>query len=310
MSVDCGQVKQWAGELGFDLVGIAPAAPPDKADFLGDWLERGFHGDMHYLQRHLAQRINPAEFVPGAKSIICTALSYWRPPPRFPDQGATGRIARYAWGRDYHDVMREKLKQLAARIRAATQGPVQLRCCVDTAPLLEKAHAARAGLGWIGRNTLLVNQRFGSWLVLGEIVTDLELACDDPVESHCGECRSCLDACPTGALCEDFLLDARLCISYLTIESRSAIPVDLAASLGDRLFGCDACQESCPFNRQPALGWAAEHDPQPQWAQPRLAELMNLTRQQFQEYFAGSALTRADYDHFLSLVRNCLRNKE
>ena len=310
MSTDSRQVKEWAGELGFDLVGIAPAVPSKHAEFLTDWLERGFHGDMQYLQRHVAQRIDPAEFVPGAKSIICTALSYWRASGQFPDEAPTGRIARYAWGRDYHDVMRAKLKQLADRIGAETQGPVRLRCCVDTAPLLEKGHAARAGLGWMGKNTLLVNKHFGSWLVLGEIVTDLELACDNPVESRCGECRLCLDACPTNALCEPFLLDARRCISYLTIESRCDIPADLATSMGGRLFGCDTCQESCPYNQQPACGWAAEHDPQRRWAQVRLAELKNFTKKQFEEYCAGSALVRCDYDHFLSVVRNCLGNKE
>lgn len=310
MGVDSGQVKQWAGELGYDLVGIAPAVPPDKAECLAHWLGRGFHGDMHYLQHHLTQRIDPTEFVPGAKSIICTALSYWRPPPESLDQGATGRIARYAWGRDYHEIMREKLKQLASRIGAATDGAPRLRCCVDTAPLLEKAHAARAGLGWIGANTLLINQRFGSWLVLGEIVTDLELTFDDPVDPRCGECHLCLNACPTRALCKDFVLDARRCISYLTIESRNEIPPELAQLIGESLFGCDACQENCPFNQQPAPGWATRHDPQPRWAQPSLTEILSMTLRQFETYFAGSAMTRVQYDRFLSLARNCLSSKE
>lgn len=310
MPVTTTQIKPWAQELGFDLIGIAPAQPPEHAESMPRWLERGFHGDMHYLTRHFAQRTDPTQLVPGAKSIICTALSYFRPTVDHPDHVSRGRVARYAWGRDYHDIMRDKLKLLADRITTQTPAPVLTRCFVDTAPLLEKAHAARAGLGWIGKNTLLINERFGSWLVLGEIVTDLELTYDKPVESRCGPCRRCLDACPTQAFADPFLLDARRCISYLTVESQSELPPDLASRMADRLFGCDACQETCPFNQHPAPGWAYENEPHPPWSQLDLAAMKDLTEPQFQAHFAGSSILRGGYRHFMHLVANFRQNKK
>lgn len=300
--LDSGQIKRWAGEVGFDLVGIAPAGPVAHGDFLREWLGRGCHGRMQYMERNLEKRIDPTRLLPGGRSIICAALSYFRPESALEVSIDAARVARYAWGFDYHEVVRAKLKQLAKRISAGAGG-VQLRCFVDTAPLLEKAHAARAGLGWIGKNTLLVNAEFGSWLVLGEIVTDLELDYDEPVESGCGDCRRCLDACPTEALVGPYSLDARRCISYLTVESRREVPVELAAKMGGRLFGCDACQESCPCNEQPKTGKTSELAPQASWARPCWAELEQLSEAQFQVYFAGSSIERADFDHFMSLVR-------
>jgi epoxyqueuosine reductase len=300
--LDSGQIKQWAGEVGFDLVGIAPAAEAEHGDSLREWLGRGCHGGMQYMERNLEKRVDVTQLMPGARSVVCVALSYYQPGSMVEADGDIARVARYAWGLDYHDVMRGKLKQLAERMYAGAAG-VKLRCFVDTAPLLEKAHAARAGLGWIGKNTLLINGEFGSWLVLGEIVTDLELDYDEPVEPGCGDCRRCLDACPTAALVGPYSLDARACISYLTVESRCEVPAEFAAKMGGRLFGCDACQESCPHNERPKIGKACEFEAEPRWAQPRWDELEQLSEAEYHERFAGGSIARADYDHFMSIVR-------
>jgi len=296
-------IKGWAQRLGFDLVGIAPAEPIAYPERLREYLRRGYHGRMAYLGRPVEKRIDPRLLLPGARSIICTGTNYYAPEPACGGVGPFGRVARYAWGRDYHEVIRSRLEELAGRIRHAVSRPVRLGCFVDSAALAEKNHAARAGLGWVGKNSLLVNERFGSWLVLGEIVTDLELACDEPVEDQCGTCVRCLEACPTGALVEPRVLDARRCVSYLTIESREEVPGEFRNKLGDWLFGCDACQEVCPFNEDTPTTRAGEFAARREWCRVGLRELMELDAEQFQRRFAGSSIARADREHLVGLAR-------
>jgi epoxyqueuosine reductase len=306
--VTSDQIKQWGKEVGFDLVGIAPAAPVEHAAYFHDWIEQGCCADMHYLAQNREKRMDPAKLLPGARTIICTALNYFTPSPPYPADTSRGHIARYAWGRDYHDIIKKMLRQLRKLIAAHSTSPPLMQLCVDTAPLAEKEHAARAGLGWIGKNTLLVHPRFGSWLVLGEIVTDIELACDEPAQNQCGSCRRCLDACPMSAFLHPYQLDARRCISYLTIESREAIPPDLAPRMGSWLFGCDVCQESCPYNTNtaPTSHPCWQHAPFCQ--NLSLPEVLALDPQKFRTRYAGSAVSRASCQHFQQIALNCQRN--
>ncbi len=255
------RVKAIATAVGFDRAGVAlPVAPP-HVEFLPQWLDRGYAGQMDYLHRHLEIRLDPARLLPGARSVICVAMNYYQgdPPDGLDDPDEPrGRIARYAWGRDYHVLIRERLDALVTRLGEAVDEPFEARAFVDTAPVLERSLAAAAGLGWIGKNTMLIVPRLGSFVFLGGVVTTLALAPDRPLPDQCKRCRRCLDACPTGALVEPYVLDARRCISYLTIEHRQAIPDELRGAIGDRVFGCDACQHACPHNRRtPTLSEAS-----------------------------------------------------
>jgi len=291
------QIKNWGRKIGFDVIGITSARPIDNhhVDALKHYLAQGYHGDMQYLSRHLEKRPDVRRLVPGASSVICTALNYYNEAPKQNSTGPHGRVARYAWGRDYHDVVKEKLHRLADHIKAAVDTPVITRCFVDTAPILEKAYAARAGLGWIGKNTLLLNERFGSWLVLGEIVTDLELDYDAPVPDQCGACEKCMYACPTSALIEPRILDACRCISYLTIESKSQVPAELQSKIGNRLFGCDECQNVCPFNQNKIP--SNEPDFKPINVQLDPDTILSRTPEQLQQRFTGTSLSRINYEY-------------
>jgi len=292
-------VKERAAELGFDLCGIAPADPPEHVSFFLGWLSRGFAGLMEYLARNSERRVDPSQVLPGAKSIICLATSYRsgyleeQPPPRQaerdpqPDQQPRGVVARYAWGRDYHNVLEERLQPIVALLSQATGGLARSKAYVDTGPILERDAAMRAGLGWIGKNTNLINPRLGSWLLLSEVITDVELPPDPPMTDHCGTCHRCLDACPTDAFAAPWDLDARRCISYLTIELRGPIPQELRSSMGAHVFGCDVCQDVCPFNwNTPAPGLCDD-------ASPSLAELLSLDDDGFRRRFRGSPVRRA-----------------
>jgi epoxyqueuosine reductase len=244
-------IKQRARQLGFDLVGIAPASPSQYRDYLRRWLDEGQAGTMHYLAARFEERTHPASYFAGAASVICVAMNYH---VRLAERDAAaadasvvpGRIARYALGGDYHEIMKERLHQLSDWLRQTAGG--QTRAAVDTAPVMEKDLAARAGVGWVGKNTCVINQGIGSWLLLGEILTTLSLPPDEPAIDRCGACRRCLDACPTGAITAPYQLVARKCISYLTIEHRGEIDVALQAQMGDWLYGCDICQDVCPWN--------------------------------------------------------------
>ena len=241
-------VKAKATALGFDLVGIAPAGPSTHADYLCRWLAAGRHGEMAYLADRADERLDPAVYFPGVRTAVCVAVNY-RTPLADPPPGVNGRVARYALGDDYHDVIKPRLYDLADWLREAVPG-CRTRCGVDTVPVMEKELAARGGVGWMGKNTCVIHPAVGSFLLLGEVLTTLDLPVDDPAVDRCGSCTRCLDACPTAAITAPYQLDATRCISYLTIEHAGDIAADLQRHMGDWLYGCDVCQDVCPFNRR------------------------------------------------------------
>jgi epoxyqueuosine reductase len=297
------EVKALALALGFDLAGVAPAEAPPHAHFLRDWIERGFGGPqggpLDYVARRVEERIDPTRVLQGARSVIAVGLVY--------ENGASGtrpecgpRIARYAHGDDYHELMLDRLRALASGVEALVGGPVCSRAYVDTGPILERPLAARAGLGWTGKNTLLIHPELGSYLLLGVLLTDLELASDAPEEDHCGSCRACLDVCPTDAFAEPYVLDATKCIAYSTIEDPGPVPPALREPQGENLFGCDLCQEVCPWNQrrgrpalEDALGLRARLALREEWSQPSLAWVLGLDDDAWRAATRHSALRRA-----------------
>lgn len=268
---------------------------------------------MEYLHGHFEKRVNPAQILPNAKNVIVVAHSYHQtPPPDWTTPAESGeprgRIARYAWGDDYHDVLKRKLFDLIDRMRASLDEPFEAKVCVDTAPILEREVAALAGIGWIGKNTMVLSRELGSYFVLGEIVTTLELAFDEPVPDHCGSCRACLDACPTQAFPAPYEMDASRCVSYLTIEHRADIPVAMHAGIGDWLFGCDVCQEVCPFNRKAPVAAEPRFAPRATGVRPKLNEVLSWSREDFREVTRGSAVKRAKLDMLKRNAQIAARN--
>jgi epoxyqueuosine reductase len=286
------RLKRQAQVLGFDLVGVAPAGPADGFDRLRTWLQRGFAGDMDYMHRHAEARRHPESVLPEVRSVVMLGMNY--NPGGAPEEGVSGqgRVARYARGADYHDVLRERLNQLLAWLqneRPACRG----RGVVDTAPLLERDFARRAGLGWFGKNTMLLNKRLGGYFFLAALLVDLDLRPDEPFEArHCGTCTACLDACPTAAFVGPGVLDARRCISYLTIELKGAVPLELRSGLGDWVFGCDICQEVCPWNRKAPAAMDAAMQARPELESLNLIELLGLSDLEFRRRFRDTALMR------------------
>src|SRR5260370_1013838 len=239
----------FAHELGFDSCRIARCSPPAHAEEFLDWLDQGAHGEMEYMARGKAKRSDPQNILPGAKSIVVLALNYFQgdnPAAETAPATTSGRIARYAWGDDYHDVIAANLDKIDTFLR---EFGGEQKCYVDTGPILERDHAAKAGIGWHGKSTMLIDEKLGTWLFLAEILTTLKLPADEPARDRCGTCERCIKACPTGAITAPHKLDARRCISYLTIELKSSIPLDLRPLIGDRIFGCDDCLDACPWNR-------------------------------------------------------------
>lgn len=286
------RLKHQAQVLGFELAGIAPAAPADSFDRFANWLDQGHAGEMGYLERQVQARRHPAAVQADVRSVVMVGMNY--KPPASPQAPAArhGRISCYAQGADYHDVLRGRLRQLLEWVQSRVP-ECRGRIVVDTAPLLERDFARRAGLGWFGKNTMLLNKRLGSYFFLGALLLNLELQPDVAHEaSHCGSCTACLDACPTGAFVGPGELDARRCISYLTIELRGPVPDPLRPQMGDWVFGCDVCQEVCPWNRKAPVGVAAELQPRADLSALDLVELLRLTPQEFRARFAGTALTR------------------
>jgi epoxyqueuosine reductase len=292
----------YASELGFDSCRIAKASPPCHATEFRNWLGAGAAGEMAWMERSTEKRCDPVQVLPDVQSIIVVALNYWQG-ERSLAQGA-GRIARYAWGDDYHEVMLKKLQQLSEFL--VDLGGSQ-KCYVDTGPILERDHAAEAGVGWHGKSTMLIDRKLGAWFFLGEILTTLGFEPDPPQVVRCGSCQRCIAACPTGAITEPHRLDARRCISYLTIELKGPIPVELRPLIGDRIYGCDDCLEACPWNRFAAVSREAQFAARPP-IDMALRDYLALDDAQFRELFRGSPIKRIKRRAFLRNVCVALGN--
>jgi len=303
------RTKALALAVGFDLAGIADALPRPETEFLRGWLARGFGGEMAYLARRVEERVDPRRVLDGARSIVAVGLIY---DPELPavDSPGTAAIARYAGGDDYHDVMRDRLRALESGLAAMVGAPIASRAYVDTGPIQERVFAAYAGLGWIGKNTCLIHPRHGSYLFLGVLLTDLALEPDVRQPDHCGTCTACLDACPTDAFAAPYELDATRCISYATIEARGPIPEPMRADHGNWVFGCDVCQEVCPWNLRERrklppdpLGLRARTSPRAQWVRPSIEWILELDEQAWRAATRGTAMRRTRYR---GLIRNAL----
>lgn len=288
-------IKGKAADLGFSACGISSAKRlDDDSERLLNWLEAGYHGSMGYMENHFEKRINTAELVEGAKSVISVLLNYNTDLKQSDPEAPV--VSKYALGKDYHHVLKERLYQLLAFIKSEL-APCEGRAFVDSAPLLEKSLAREAGLGWIGKNTLLINPRAGSFLFIGELVIDLVLEYDDPFGNNlCGSCSRCMESCPTGALIGPYLLDARRCISYLTIETKEEIPDDLANNLSGRLVGCDICQQVCPWNSKAPKNELPEFVPKPELLNLTASEWQKLDKPGYKRLFKGTAVERAGFE--------------
>jgi epoxyqueuosine reductase len=314
-SIDLAALKQRFQEraraLGFSALGVAGVEIPEDEQHLLRWLDAGFHGEMHYMKRHGLMRSRPQQLKPGTVRVLSARMDYW--PAAARDAGSVlsdprrAYVSRYALGRDYHKILRRALAALAGEVQQQTVS-FGYRVCVDTAPVLERAHARNAGLGWIGKHTNLIAREAGSWFFLGEILTDLPLPEDEPASAHCGSCQACLPACPTAAIVAPFKLDARRCISYLTIEHPGVIPPELRRALGNRIYGCDDCQLVCPWNK---FAQAASH---PDFKvrhgldAATLPELFRWTASQFEERMRGSAIYRIGYERWSRNIAVALGN--
>jgi epoxyqueuosine reductase len=295
-------IRGWGMALGFQAVGIADTDLSVAEQHLIEWLHAGRHGEMDYMERHGTRRSRPAELIPGTLRVISARMDYWAGAARDAEavlaDDALGYISRYALGRDYHKVLRQRLQRLAAHIEAAV-GPFRYRVFADSAPVLEKALAEKAGIGWIGKHTNLLEQRTGSWFFLGELYTDLPLPVDAPATNHCGTCQACIDICPTRAIVAPYQLDARRCISYLTIELRGAIPVGLRPMIGNRIYGCDDCQLVCPWNRFARSTAEGDFAPRHELDAPQLLALFAWDESEFLARTEGSAIRRIGYQCWL-----------
>ncbi len=304
-------IRQWARALGFQQTGISDTDLSHDEASLFDWLQQGYHGEMDYMQRHGTKRSRPAELLSGTVRIISVRMDY-QPAPCTDENTVLadpqlGYVSRYALGRDYHKLMRQRLQKLADQINAAV-GDMHYRVFVDSAPVLERAIAQKAGLGWIGKHTNLINKSEGSWFFLGEIYTDLPLPVDAPTEDHCGTCQSCIDICPTQAIVAPYTLDARRCISYLTIELRGAIPVALRSLMGNRIYGCDDCQLVCPWNRFASPTGEDDFLPRAGLDAPQLLDLFSWSEDEFLRKTEGSAIRRIGHESWLRNIAVALGN--
>ena len=305
------QIRHWGLELGFQQVGFCDIDLAEHEARLNDWLSSGFHGEMEYMQRHAALRADPDALHPGTIRVISARMDYL-PKTRASveellEDPQKAIVSRYALGRDYHKMMRKRLKALAQKVEKKT-GPMGYRVFVDSAPVLEKALAEKSGLGWIGKHSNLINKQTGSWFFLGEIFTDLPLPVDQPATEHCGACTRCIDVCPTQAIIAPFTVDARRCISYLTIELRTSIPEELRAPMGNRIYGCDDCQLVCPWNRFARFTGEADFAPRNDLDTPELAELFAWDKDQFLKLTEGSAIRRIGHECWLRNIAVALGN--
>jgi epoxyqueuosine reductase len=307
-------IRRWGRELGFDAIGVAGPDLGAAGLGLAAWLAAGCHGEMDYMAAHRSEtgykRAEPAQLLPGTRSIITARLNYRvasADSQSVLDDSERAFVSRYALGRDYHKLLRQRLQKLAERIKQAI-GPYAGRVFTDSAPVMEVELAHNSGLGWRGKHTLLLDRDAGSYFFLGEIYTDLALPPDTPVTDHCGSCTACLDACPTAAITEPYRLDARLCISYLTIEAKDAIPETLRPLLGNRIYGCDDCQLACPWNRFAPLTREADFAPRHELDQARLVDLFAWSEAEFDERLAGSPIRRIGHERWLRNIAVALGN--
>ena len=305
------RIRTWAAELGFQQTGFTHFALDEDAAHLRDWLAARYHGDMDYMERHAELRADPARLVPNAISAVCVRMDYGEADPERAwatlNDGERAYVARYALGRDYHKVLRNRLQKLADKMAQAI-GPFGYRVFTDSAPVLERALSRDAGLGWIGKHTCLIQRDAGSWFFLGEILTDLPLPPDEPATAHCGTCTRCIEVCPTKAIVAPWKVDARRCISYLTIENKGAIPVEFRRDIGNRIYGCDDCQLICPWNK-----FAQRHDesdfaPRHRLDTASLAELFAWDESEFLTRTEGSPIRRAGYPGWLRNLAVALGN--
>ena len=304
-------IQDWAGELGFDHIGISDTNLAEHEAYLLNWLQSGMQGEMDYMHKHGTKRSRPDELLPGTVCIISVRMNYLPPDAQDPNQvlddANAAYISRYALGRDYHKVMRKRLQKLATRIERQV-GAFGYRAFVDSAPVLEKALAHKAGLGWVGKHTNLLSEEAGSWFFLGELFTNLPLPVNQPTSNHCGSCEACIDVCPTQAIIAPYKLDARKCISYLTIEHKTSIPVEYRKPMGNRIYGCDDCQLVCPWNKfskkSPLADFAKRHS----LDAVSLVELFLWSEEDFLRYTQGSAIRRIGYQQWLRNVAVALGN--
>jgi len=305
------KIKQWGRELGFAAVGIADGDLSAAEAGLQEWLDQGFHGEMDYMAVHGTKRSRPGELVPGTVRIISARIDYFPPASADPhavlNDAEAAYVSRYALGRDYHKVLRNRLQSLAERISAEI-GEHHFRVFTDSAPVLEVALAAKTGLGWRGKHTLLLNRQHGSWFFLGEIYTDLPLPVDAPEAGHCGTCQACLDVCPTQAIIAPYTLDARRCISYLTIELKGSIPLELRPLIGNRIYGCDDCQLVCPWNRFAQTAALPDFEVRNGLDSARLVDLFAWSETEFNERLAGSPIRRIGHARWLRNIAVALGN--
>lgn len=299
VSLSADDIKKFASSLGFSLTGVARIERTREGDFYPEWLDRGYAGEMHYLERQRAARMDPGSTLPGARSVIVCAINYNTHHPTTSYDKFRAWISRYAWGLDYHDTLQAKLRELARWIES--NAPASTKTYVDTGPLTERVFAKYAGIGWFGKNTCIINQRLGSWLFLGCVLTTLELKSDTPPPDRCGTCTRCLDACPTDAFVAPYVLDSRKCISYTTIELRGAIPEDVRQGIGPHLFGCDICQDVCPWNRRAAISREPAFQPRQDLFWPEIEKLLSFTSDEWTTRIRGTPLKRAK-------VKGLLRN--
>ena len=300
------QIREEAVRLGFLKAGIAPAGALSTGDHFNAWLEKGFNGEMHYLERQAPKRLDPRMVLPNARSLLVLALNYYTGESAV-DGPMKGRISRYALGDDYHSIVKERLERLLGFIQKLHPSARGI-CFSDTGPVMEKAWGAQTSLGWMGKNTTLISRNLGSWFFLGVILLDIELEYDSRQESRCGSCRRCIDACPTGAIVAPYLLDARRCISYLTIEYRGPIPRALRPLMGNRIFGCDDCQDSCPWNRFATKTAGREFCASAGNRAPDLISLAQISVDSFRKQFKLSPIWRATRDGFVRNVVVALGN--
>jgi epoxyqueuosine reductase len=300
-------IKQTASQLGFSYCGIAKAEfLEEEAPRLEEWLKRGYHGKMSYLENHFDKRLDPSQLVPGAKSVVSLIYNYY--PKKKLAENNHVKIARYAYGEDYHFVIKDKLKEFLERIQKEI-GEVQGRVFVDSAPVMERAWAKKSGAGWIGKNSLLLNRSMGSFFFLAELIIDLELEYDGPITDYCGTCTACLDACPTAAIPQPYVVDGSKCISYFTIELKDEIPEDVKGKFENWIFGCDICQEVCPWNRFAQPHREPRFNPHPDLEKMSASDWKEITEAVFQKVFKKSAVKRTGFKGLKRNIKFVLTNK-